>query len=249
MHNTHTKSSQAILDTNVFIMPESSEPISRTAIALNNVGVNFLEHGYYTKAIETFLSATRVLHQAVDPKVEGDNHLLPREAFSPLVVCDTHRVTSSIATSVRDLTSVSQSTSSLRFDLNQLYAIRICDIRTLHYSSHTIQAAIIVINLGIAHLYAASKMRDLHLQKEHLSQSSAFFQISLKTLNQLSHDEDDMFLIRQLALYKMAALGGILFAFPSCEEANEQFDDLFELVEELNDHIATVYISECAAAA
>lgn len=135
-------------------MPESSEPISRTAIALNNVGVNFLEHGYYAKAIETFLTATRVLHEAVDPKV-GDGHLLPVEAFSPLVVCDTRRITGSIETCVRDLTSLSQSTSSLRFDLNQLYAIRICDIRTLHYSSHTIQAATIVINLGIAHLCAA----------------------------------------------------------------------------------------------
>lgn len=226
-----------------------TEPISRTAIALNNVGVNLLEHGYYTKAIETFLSATRILHHAVDPNViPGKTQHRPTEAPA-LVFCGNHRIAGNKEASVRDLTSISQCTSSLHFDVNHLYAIRICDVRTLFYSSHTIQAAILVINLGIAHLYAASKVPDFHLQKEHLGQSSAFFQISLKTLNQLSHEEDDMFLARQLALYKMVALGGILFAFPDCIAANEQFDDLFELVEELNDHISSVYISECAAAA
>lgn len=229
-----------------------TEPISRAAIALNNAGVNFLEHGYYAKAIDTFLQATRVLHHAVDPKkVIGDIHLQPKEVTSPLVVCNIHRRASSTDGCVRDLTSVSvsESMNSLHFDLNQLYAIRICDIRTLHYSNHTIQAAIIVINLGIAHLYAASKVTDIYLQREHLGQSSAFFQISLKTLNQISHEEDDIFLTQQLALYKMVALGGVLFAFPNCIEANDQFDDLFELVEELNEHISTVYLSECAAAA
>ncbi|GAX25589.1 hypothetical protein FisN_28Hh060 [Fistulifera solaris] len=229
-------------------MPEA-EPISRSAIAFNNAGVNFLEHGYYAKAIDTFLCATRVLQHAVDPKVAiGDRHLSSMDV-PPLVACEAHRKSGSKDISIRDLTSSFQAISSLHFDFHQLYAIRICDVRTMHYSNHTIQAAIIVINLGIAHLYAASQTKDIYHQRDHLGQSSAFFKISLKTLNQLSHEEEEIFLIRQLALYKMVALSGILFAFPTCEDANEQFDDLFELVEELNDHIESVYITECAAAA
>lgn len=224
-----------------------AEPISRTAIALNNAGVNFLEHGYYTKAIETFLSATRVLHQAVDPKeIIGEGQHQP---MSALFVCETQRETGGVEACVRDLTSVSQSMNSLQFDPGNLYAIRICDIRTIYYSSHTIQAAILVINLGIAHLCAACMTTNSDLQKEHLGQSSAFFQISLKTLDQLSHYEDDVFLTRQLALYKMVALSGILYAFPDCNDANGEFDDLFELVEQLNQHISSIYTSECAAAA
>jgi hypothetical protein len=136
--------------------------LSRTAIALNNMGVEMLHRHLFVEALATLHDATRLMKEILtNQQVEDDWHILRR---AELRLCQRKKVSLSQSPAKNvpvfmDLTddpiSFIDSMKNARcHQHNTLYTIRISDIDTACYEDLDMQSAILLYNTGLANHFA-----------------------------------------------------------------------------------------------
>ncbi|GAX27873.1 hypothetical protein FisN_13Hu013 [Fistulifera solaris] len=166
--------------------------LSRTAIALNNMGVEMLHRHLFIEALATLHDATRLMKEILtNQHVEDEWHMLRR---AQLRLCQ--RKSASFHSSFSknfpvfmdltdDPTSFIKSMKNAQcHQHNTLYTIRISDIDTACYEDLDMQSAILLYNTGLAN----------HFANHSYSTMPSLMKLADNLLQQITPEENELFI-------------------------------------------------------
>lgn len=179
--------STPLSDSQPFSPSTSMEPaLSRTAIALNNMGVELLHRHLFSEALATLHDATRVMKQVLTDEPISDEWNMLRRA--QLRLCQPSVFSANNYPVFVDLTD--DPFSFLNFMKNTqlhhqniLYTIRISDIDTVCYEDLDMQSAILLYNTGLAN----------HFSMQSQTNMATLMKLADNLLQQITPEECELF--------------------------------------------------------
>lgn len=164
------------------------EPVlSRSAIALNNMGVELLHRHLYAEALATLHDATQLMKRFLSDRPNADEWEMLRRA--QLRLCQPIPQVTQNDCVFMDLTD--DPFSFLAFmknthshPRNTLYTIRISDVDTACYEDLDMQSAVLLYNTGLANHFAARSQSTM----------TAFMKLADDLLQRVSPEENELFL-------------------------------------------------------
>ena len=215
-------------------------PLSRTAIALNNLGVELLQRRCYAQAAATFHDATRVMKGSLVGDQDDFKYCLKN---AELRLCRPEPMDTD-AFVLMPLESDHTFLSSLEHrQPSQFYTIRISD-ETICFHNANLQTCIILYNSGLAHCLVSSRKNCTSIE------SVSLLHLAYNVLQGNFGNEKDTELLQFCTHIRIATLQCLAYATPAVRtQCQLLLDDLRTVARELQECTDQIFVSHSAATA
>lgn len=217
----------------------NENPLSRTAIALNNMGVELLHKRCYSQAANTFYDASRAIKDAL----AGKHHDWQFSLKLAELRCCRPQPVECDAVSLMPLMTDPKFLSSMERPA-PFYTIRISDVDAACFQNSTsLHTCIILYNAGLAHYLLTSRRKGPSMD------SVSMLHLAYHVLQETFGNEQDTELFKISIYIRIAIVQCLAHATPTVrEKCQTLWNDLRMVACELHQCTEQIYVSHSAAA-